>query len=246
MIFIFNEIVDPSIAKIARKYEIKKTMADRLEKLRNFEIVIVIDDSGSMITAVDRTQRTRWDELRDIVKIVIEIGVIFDANGIDIYFINGRNFLKVKDPRVVDEAFATPPSGYTPLVPVLEKIFQSPLSNVGRDKKLLVFVATDGEPTDDDGNPVVSELAHVMQNKRQTDTTYVSFLLCTDVQACVEYLSKWDKAMQNIDVTDDFYTETAKIRQYRGRNFPFTFGDYIVKALIGAIDREIDILNEPN
>lgn len=233
------------IDQLALDYNMSKSMADRLLKLRDFEIVIVIDDSGSMQTTVDGTETTRWQELCKLIKIVIEIAVIFDTNGVDIYFINGRTFEKVKDPRVVDEAFTIPPSGYTPLVPVLDKIFQSPLSQSGRDKKLLVFVASDGVPTDDDGEPVVSELERIMCEKRKISTTHVSFLLCTDDPYCVEYLSEWDKVMPNIDVTDDFKTETAKVRRYRGQDFPFTFGDYVVKVLVGAIDREIDLLNEP-
>ncbi|CAF5033034.1 unnamed protein product, partial [Rotaria sp. Silwood1] len=37
-----------------------------------------------------------------------------------------------------------------------------------------------------------------------------------------------------------------KIRQYRGPNYPFSIGDYVVKALVGAIDPEIDVLDDPN
>jgi hypothetical protein len=220
-------------------------MGEHLRQLRNVEIVIVIDDSGSMITTVDGTRRTRWDELCAIVKVVIEIGVIFDSNGIDIYFINGRTFLKVKDPRVVQEAFATPPSGPTPLVPTLKKIFMSDLARRGRDKKLLVFVATDGEPTDDDDNSEVDKLKRLMQETRKADTTYVSFLLCTDEPGCVNYLNEWDRTMQNVDVTDDYENEKKKIRKYRGQDYPFSNGDYIVKAMVGATIRHIDRLNEP-
>ncbi|CAF3733998.1 unnamed protein product [Rotaria sp. Silwood1] len=220
-------------------------MAQRLRKLRDFEIVIVCDNSSSMMTTVDDTQRTRWDELCTIVKIVLDIGVIFDANGVDIYFINGRSFLNVKDPRIVDQAFAAGPSGYTPLVPVLDKIFQSPLSHRGRDKKLLVFVATDGVPTDEDGNENVHELERIMWDTRQAETTYVAFFLCTDDPDCVSYLTKWDQTMKNMDVTDDYYTARDKIRRFHGRNYPFSRGDYVVKALVGAIDPEIDALSEP-
>jgi hypothetical protein len=51
--------------------------------------------------------------------------------------------------------------------------------------------------------------------------------------------------MLNVDVTDDFHTETEKIRKCQeDNNFPFTYGDYIVKALVGAIIPNIDRLNE--
>lgn len=121
-------------------------MAERLRKLRDFEIVIVCDDSGSMRTPVDGTQRTRWDELCSIVKIVLRVGVIFDSNGVDIYFLNRESYCNVQKPNTVDEAFEAPPSGFTPLVRILKDIFTSKLADRGRDKNLLVFIATDGLP----------------------------------------------------------------------------------------------------
>ena len=87
-----------------------------------------------MLTPVDGTQRTRWDELCDIVKIVLKISVMFDSNGVDIYFLNRGSFRNVKDPHAVDQFFQTPPSGFTPLVPVLNDIFTSKLADPGRDK----------------------------------------------------------------------------------------------------------------
>jgi hypothetical protein len=42
--------------------------------------------------------------------------------------------------------------------------------------------------------------------------------------------------MHNLDVIDDYRSERAEIQRVRGANFPFSFGDYIVKALLGSID----------
>jgi hypothetical protein len=219
-------------------------MDQYLLELKGYEIVIVCDDSGSMNTKVDNTGKTRWDELRSIVKILIEIGVIFDTNGVDIYFLNRRKYLKIKDPKEVEQAFAELPRDYTPLIPVLKDIFKSPLARRGRDKKLLVFVATDGEPTDEDGNPVVQQLKSLMDETRDQETTYVSFLLCTNETENIEYLNNWDKTMPHVDVTDDFETEKQKILRIQGNDFSFTHGDYIVKALAGAIIPVLDRLNE--
>ena len=221
-------------------------MAERLRKLRDYEIVIVCDDSGSMKTPVDNTPRTRWDELCSIVKMVIRIGVIFDSNGVDIHFLNRESYVNVTNPETVDKAFEKPPRGFTPLVPVLNRIFESRLADQGRDKKLLVFVATDGAPTDGNGNEVIDELERCMKETRRADTTHVSFLLCTDEPACVRYMAKWDREMKNVDVTDDFNTERNTIRKNpKNKDLAFSHGDYIVKALVGAIDPEMDDLNEP-
>lgn len=236
--------MDAAIRKIARDLDIKRSMAEYLRQLRNFEIVIVCDDSGSMLTPVDSQQRTRWDELCRIVKMIIPIGVMLDPTGVDIHFLNRPAHFNVKDPKMVDDAFREPPSGFTPLVPVLETIFQSKLADRGRDKKLLVLIATDGAPTDTDGDENIADFERTMRETRKVDTTFVSFLLCTDDETCVDYMREWDGAMENIDVTDDYITERNRIREcQRNNNFPFSHGDYIVKALVGAIDPKIGRLN---
>ncbi len=228
------------------KYEIREELGDRLLALQDFEIIILCDDSGSMKTTVDNGNRTRWDELRDIVKIVLEIGTIFDSTGVDIHFLNRRPIYNVTDPNSVDDIFSVPPRGYTPLVAALKYIFQLPPTRRGNDKKALVFVATDGSPTDDRGNNNVNDLERLMNEERQSETTHVMFLICADDPTCVEYLTEWDRKMVNVDVTDNFKTERDKIRRFRGPHYPFSKGDYIVKALVGAIDPDIDNINEPN
>jgi len=198
-----------------------------------------------MLTPVDNSQRTRWNELCDIVKIILKIGVIFDSNGVDIYFLNRQPMLRVKDPRTVEQEFETLPCGYTPLVPTLREIFESNLATeVHRDKKLLVFVATDGLPTNDDGETNLEELVDVMNVTRRIDRTYVSFLLCTDDPVVVKVFNNWDRTMVNVDVTDDYHTEREKIRRVGRLNRPFSRGDYVVKALLGAIDPTIDNWND--
>jgi hypothetical protein len=197
-----------------------------------------------MNTPVDGTQGTRWDELRAIVQIIIEIGVIFDSNGVDVHFLNRAPMLNVTDPRQVMESFTQRPSGFTPLTASLRRIFQSPASRPGSDKRLLVFVATDGAPTDQNGQVDVPSLENLMRNERQANTTHVQFLACTDDDSSVAYLSQWDRTMMNVDVVDDYKTEREEVRRAMGYNYPFSFGDYVAKALLGAVDPQMDMLDE--
>ncbi|CAF4128828.1 unnamed protein product [Rotaria socialis] len=146
------------------------------------------------------------------------------------------SFSNVKDPQTVNQIFSNPPRGYTPLVSALQSIFQLPATRRGYDKKVLVFIATDGAPTDDYGNINVQDLEHVMNVVRQIETTHVMFLICTDDSTCVDYLNEWKNTMANVDVTDDYRTERDKAQRKYGLNAPFSIGDYIVKALVGAID----------
>jgi hypothetical protein len=90
-------------------------------------------------------------------------------------------------------------------------------------------------PTNEYGQTDIGTLEAVLRNER-TPQTYVTFLACTDDLEAVSYLSNWDKSMHNLDVIDDYRSERAEIQRIRGANFPFSFGDYIVKALLGSID----------
>ena len=50
--------------------------------------------------------------------------------------------------------------------------------------------------------------------------------------------------MSNLDVIDDYRSERDEVRKAKGSSFSFTFGDYVVKSLIGSIDPELDNLDE--
>lgn len=91
-------------------------------------------------------------------------------------------------------------------------------------------------PTDSNGELDVTELEKVMRNER-TSTTFVTFLACTDEPEALDYLNNWDRTMEHVDVVDDFRSELAQIRQKQGPNVKFSYGEYLVKALIGSIDQ---------
>ncbi|CAF3408023.1 unnamed protein product, partial [Rotaria sp. Silwood2] len=237
---------DIYLSDLAEKYNIKKDLVERLHILEDFEIVILCDDSGSMNSQIDGTEKTRWQELKEIVKIVLEVATVFDENGVNVYFIHRRPVFDVTDPKMVDQHFIEDPQGYGSLVPLLQVIFQLPASKVGNDKKLLVFIATDGSTTDETNEFALSPLEKVMREERVSDTTHVMFLLCNNDSKSIEYFSQWDENMKNVDVTRSYKTEKEIICRYRGRDYPFSFGDYVVKALLGAVDPDIDALNEPD
>ena len=63
----------------------------------------------------------------------------------------------------------------------------------------------------------------------------------------MSYLNNWDRTIPRLDVVDDFRNERAQIVRAQGQHFRFSFGDYIVKSLVGSIDQQLDKLDEkPN
>jgi hypothetical protein len=91
------------------------------------------------------------------------------------------------------------------------------------------------EPTDEQGNPSVSTLELVLRNER-TPETCISFLACTDDPQDVAYLSNWHRVLPRVEVVGDYRSERAKVQRNHGPTFPFSFGNYIVKALLGSVD----------
>ena len=87
---------------IIDKFQVQVDMAKRLLALKNYEIVLVCDDLTSMNIAVRDHGRTRWDRLRDIVKLIREVEVIFDSNGGDVYFLNQEPLLNVRQANEID------------------------------------------------------------------------------------------------------------------------------------------------
>ena len=59
-------------------------------------------------------------------------------------------------------------------------------------------------------------------------------------------LIEWDRQIKNLDVVDDFRSERVEIKKKEGMAFRFSFGDYVVKSLIGSIDPTLDRMDEQN
>ena len=74
---------------ISNEFEISNRYIEKMKALIDYDIVFVMDDSGSMRTQSNHVKHSsRWDELKYITNIAIRLGVIFDDNGIDIQFLN--------------------------------------------------------------------------------------------------------------------------------------------------------------
>ena len=72
-----------------RKLNISEYFLKRLLEMRamNFDVVMLLDDSGSMTNRAG-SGRSRWEELREITEIAIQIGCFLDENGVDVEFLN--------------------------------------------------------------------------------------------------------------------------------------------------------------
>jgi len=250
----YNDLIIPSappheytltksqkIDKLIREYEIDNLFSEKLDILSNYEIVLLIDDSGSMNTPLSNSKHnTRWDELKEVVNIVIKIATIFDDDGIDIYFLNRYNRNNIKDLDTVNYILTDKPYGLTPLNNSLLKIMSRYHNST---KPVLIVIATDGIPTDNNGISDVKNFTKTLKN-RNSNKFYISFLACSDQESDVGYLNKLDKQIKNIDTLDDYNSELQEVKNAQGKKFSYTFGDHIVRLLLGPICPELDKLDE--
>lgn len=233
-----------NITYILNKYQVLPSMAERLYLLQNTKIVILADDSSSMLEKTE--YGTRWSELQKYVEICIEIVNCANSQGVDLYFLNrpsvirnitGMEMLNYNRP------FEQPPFGVTPLTTALQRVIKE---HAQYHQKLLILLATDGEPTEQTWGRVTRETIADFKNAliRKPKNVFVNILACTTDDNTMGYLNKWDEDIDNIDVTDDYESEKAEILNANGGRFEFTYGTYVMKTVLGALDPELDNLDE--
>ena len=242
------------LQQLAMRYEIRPDWVAKLRQLEAFRLVMVLDDSGSMNThcapgpgAPPRgpyaPPTTRWTELCSSVSAVVELAAALNDEGVDCYFLNRPPVLRATAASQVQAAFAyAPPNGYTPLARVTQGVLDTYRGSLG-ERRLLLVIATDGQPTDDVGNVNIPAFLRLLRSKGPN--VYVQIMACTDDDDSVAWLNEADRDIPLVDVTDDFFSERSEVLKAQGANFHFTPGDYLVKALLGPIDPYFDGLDEP-
>jgi hypothetical protein len=241
---------------IVKKYEINPYHSIKLRQLEGFEIVIICDDSGSMSNPVTNPSITnhlnlpsRWDELKKTVTTIIEIAGVLDKTGVDVYFLNRPGLKNVNDVSQINSYFEQEPSGYTPIVKVFSQVLQD-MQPILSEKKLLIILATDGEPTTENGQTIMCGITekqrfhNLLKTRSPIEKIYTTILACTDDDSVIAYLQNWDVEIPNLDVVDDFYTVKNNVQKKQGITYGFSFGDYIVKVLLGSMDKFFDEIDE--
>lgn len=230
-----------------RMYEISPLFQEDIHAIKKYDIVIICDDSGSMVEPSTylslktnkMVTKTRWDELQETVENIVELCILLDDDGIDIWFLN-RDFpiKNVTSKDTVMQLFNKKPCGRTPLTRVTERVMMEP-----SNKPKLILIITDGEPNNDDGYPDCDNFLRLLK-KRNVDQNRISILACTSSDSQMDWLERVDKEAKHVDVVDDYLTEREQILKIQGQNFSYSHGDHILKMLLGPIFQKYDDLDE--
>lgn len=218
--------------------------AEDLLRLSSWEIVAIVDDSGSMSRrAVPREKRkpgveypTRWDELRETLKALVDIAVCLDGDGVDLHFLNLGSVMgvtSINDARL-QQVLAKGPQSGTPLTETVQRVLQG----FDRSKLHLVVILTDGEP-----NGGREPFKSVVRNAILSTTTRFQVMACTGDDEEVAWLNELDEEFEELDVTDDYRTEREEVMRTK-RYRDFTRADWVIKALLGPLDARFDALDE--
>ena len=254
---------EQNFEELCEQYEISTFYREDLGGLIRFEISIVIDDSGSM-TLNNGSGMSRWDELKSVIKIIINLAGCLDADGIDIYFLNReidpdlllehqRNALagildkfgnlnkrvvpKVRTYEDIEWAFQQKPRGYTPLEETI-----APLLVMG-GKPGLILVPTDGMPTDRQGNVLRAEFEKSLKN-RDVSKSCIGILACSNREEDIGYLNGMDKRVKFLDVIDDYASERVDVLKKQKSGFRYSLGDHVARLLLGPTNDKYDKQDE--
>ena len=226
-----------------QKHNISSHYRNDLMTLGMYDIILILDDSGSMKTKTKGNQ-TRWGELKEMSIPIIDLGSLLDSDGIDVIFLNRGHKSNVKSINDIQGMFNAPPDFRTPLSSKLRLAM-----SLAKGKPQLIIIMTDGQPyTVDDkydkNYDSVDVFTQVLEFERNSDMTFVSILKCSTDDDETGYLDVMDKVLDNLDVISNYEIEKAQVQQKQGEHFIYTPGDNIARLLLGSIFDKYDKMDE--
>ncbi|GAB7347129.1 hypothetical protein MBLNU459_g3253t1 [Dothideomycetes sp. NU459] len=245
------------IDRLCQAWRIPKEIGNDLVKLALYDVIIYIDDSGSM-QFEEKGERIK--DLKLILERVAFASTLFDEDGVDVRFMNQTppdhivNGLKTE--QQVEQLLAGHKfSGLTPMGTELRKkvidgIVLRNLRGGQMRKPVLVISITDGQPAGEPTDAVFDTIRYAVQEVSRSQfgpgALAFQFAQVGNDEKAREFLSKLDQdptvgAM--VDCTSNYENESAEMAR---ANPPvdLTPDLWIVKLLLGAIDPSYDTQDE--
>ncbi|KAF2468767.1 uncharacterized protein BDR25DRAFT_304751 [Lindgomyces ingoldianus] len=254
------------INQVIQRWRIAKEVANDIVKLALYDIVLYIDDSGSMQF---EEEGSRIKDLRLILERVSFAATLFDADGISVRFMN-TDLAQVRDQggRPLQDGVANESQietimrgvqfkGLTPMgtslrQKVIDGIVMQKASSGQLRKPILVITITDGQPAGEPQNAVFDTIRYAFDTLQQRFPQYgrgalaFEFAQVGNDEMAKKFLGKLDEDSQiglMVDCTSNFENEQEEMAR---ANPPvdLTPDLWIVKLLLGAIDASYDTKDE--
>jgi hypothetical protein len=149
---------NPNTAPKQTQNTSQQNLESMLYILAQYNIMVILDDSGSMSLDGMTKNVSRWEESLEAISMLLDYGTKFDTDGIEVYFLNNPNELSIMPNQSVlseIEKYHITPSGATPLGAKLHSVFSRFISVLRECKRknehvkpINLIVITDGEPSD--------------------------------------------------------------------------------------------------
>ncbi|KAF1957879.1 hypothetical protein CC80DRAFT_35518 [Byssothecium circinans] len=252
------------INQVIQRWRIAKEVANDIVKLALYDIVLYIDDSGSMAF---EEEGSRIQDLRLILNRVSFAATLFDTDGISVRFMNTDSTKQVdQQGRPLHDGVATEAQieqimrgvqfkGLTPMGTSLRRkvIDEIVLLKASRDqlqKPVLVITVTDGQPAGEPQNAVFETINFAVESLKRTrygpGGVSFEFAQVGNDEMAKKFLGKLDEdptVGHLVDCTSNFENEQDEMSR---ANPPvdLTPDLWIVKLLLGAIDSSYDSKDE--
>ncbi|KAL9060037.1 MAG: hypothetical protein Q9162_000887 [Coniocarpon cinnabarinum] len=247
------------VNQICQQWRIPQEVGRDLARLGLYDIILYIDDSGSMQF---EENGERIDDLKLILSRVVQAATLFDNDGISIRFMNttlpeGMGDHVNSEHAIQQIMSSIKFAGLTPLGKELrKKVIDGLVLRAARQgqlrKPVLVITITDGQPAGDDPGPTAAFDAvryAVGEVQKATGSPHgIAFQFAqvgNDIKAR-EFLGKLDvdPAVGNmVDCTSNFENEQQEMMQ-QTPPVDLTPDLWIVKLLMGSIDPTYDSKDE--
>ena len=254
------------IVEETTKLEIPLNLVGKFGVLSEYNLEIIVDDSGSMKerdTGLSKSpsgfpQLSRMEELKIRLRSVTRLLSLVTKKTITF-----RRLSNYEHPTVINDLSAEDielrlnteieqlsSGGGTPLISALKQSFEEARTDNGQT---IVIIFTDGIPNDSYQRSYYEvyeraegfrELLKDIRHWKPGAFFPISLMACTDQPECIEWMNKLDRDFENVQVSDDYFSERQEVYDSQGGFFPYTYGMYIAASILGPVDKLLDDLDE--
>ncbi|KAM3422659.1 hypothetical protein BST61_g147 [Cercospora zeina] len=245
------------VDRLCQAWRIQKEIANDIVRLALYDVVVYVDDSGSM-SFEENGERIK--DLQLILQRACFAATLFDDDGIDLRFMNEdlplQTVSNIRSEQQVEQILAQ--KRYKGLTPfgtelrkkVIDPILVQKLNSGQMQKPLLIISITDGQPAGENQNALIETVQYAVQaaQRSQYGTGAVAFQFAQvgNDQKATEFLAKLDNdpmVGREVDCTSNYENESAEMARAQPP-VDLTPDLWMIKLILGAIDPSYDTKDE--